>query len=166
MAKTATVTPMRAEAPAPDVPKKSHALRWMVIAVFVLLAAGGAAWYFLTAHPAGGEAKTAALKPPVYVPLDPFTVNLAEENGDHYLQIGIVYQVSDDKLVETMKQYMPVLRNRILLLLSAKKPSDLASVEGKRKLVDELVAAVREVLPPLPPDQQLRGALLSSFVIQ
>jgi flagellar FliL protein len=73
--------------------------------------------------------------------------------------------VSDDKVVDTMKQYMPVLRNRILLLLSSKKPSDLASVDGKRKLVDELVAAVKDAMP-LPAGQEVRGALLSSFVIQ
>ncbi len=157
---------MRAEAPAPAAPKKRHLMRWIVIAIVVLAAAGGAAWYFLAPHAAGAESKSAAVKAPVYVPLEPFTVNLAEENGDHYLQVGITYQVSDDKLADTMKQYMPVLRNRILLLLSSKKPSDLASIDGKHKLVDELVAAVKEALPPLPPDQQLRGALLSSFVIQ
>ena len=167
MAKTATVTPMRAETPAPAAPAKRHTLRWIIVAVVLLLAAGGgAAWYFLAPHAGAAEPKTAAAKPPVYVPLEPFTVNLAEENGDHYLQVGIVYQVSDDKLADTLKQYMPVLRNRILLLLSGKKPSELANVEGKRKLVDELVTSVRESLPPLPPDQAVRGALLSSFVIQ
>ncbi len=158
---------MRAETPVAAAPKKRRTLLWIIIAVVVLLcSAGGAAWYFLAPQAASAEPKAAAQKPPVYVPLEPFTVNLAEENGDHYLQVGIVYQVSDDKLADTLKQYMPVLRNRILLLLSGKKPSELVSVEGKRKLVDELVTAVRESLPPLPPDQAVRGALLSSFVIQ
>jgi flagellar protein FliL len=167
VAKTATVTPMRAETPAPAAPKKRRTLLWIVIAVVVLLAAcGGGAWYVLAPHAASAEPHATAQKPPVYVPLEPFTVNLAEENGDHYLQVGIVYQVSDDKLADTLKQYMPVLRNRILLLLSGKKPSELVNVDGKRKLVDELVTAVRESVPPLPPDQAVRGALLSSFVIQ
>ncbi|HEV8501492.1 MAG TPA: flagellar basal body-associated protein FliL [Casimicrobiaceae bacterium] len=166
MAKTATVTPMRAEAPAAAAPKKSRKRLYVIAALaLVAVAAGGAAWFFLAPH-ATTEAKAAAPKPPTFVPLDAFTVNLAEENGDHYLQVGIVYQVSDDKVADTMKQYMPVLRNRILLLLSSKKPSDIASIDGKRKLVDELVAAVRDALPPMPADQQLRGALLSSFVIQ
>ncbi|HXU50550.1 MAG TPA: flagellar basal body-associated protein FliL [Casimicrobiaceae bacterium] len=167
MAKTATVTPMRAEVAgaAAAAPAKSGR-KWLFIAVALVavLAIGGAGWYFLAPH-AAAEAKAAAPKPPVFVPLDAFTVNLAEENGDHYLQVGIVYQVSDDKVVDTMKQYMPVLRNRILLLLSSKKPSDLASVDGKRKLVDELVAAVKDAMP-LPTGQEVRGALLSSFVIQ
>jgi flagellar FliL protein len=168
VAKTATVTPMRADAQAaataaPAKPKR----KWLLVAIAlvgVLAIGGGAAWYFLASH-APAETKAAAPKPPVFVPLDAFTVNLAEENGDHYLQIGIVYQVSDEKIVDTMKQYMPVLRNRILLLLSSKKPSDLASVDGKRKLVDELVAAVRDAMP-LPAGEDVRGALLSSFVIQ
>lgn len=167
MAKTATVTPMRAEAPATAAAPAKSSRKWLFIAVAlvaVLGIAGGAAWYFLAPH-APADAKAAAPKPPVFVPLDAFTVNLAEENGDHYLQVGIVYQVSDDKVVDTMKQYMPVLRNRILLLLSSKKPSDLASVDGKRKLVDELVAAVKDAMP-LPAGQEVRGALLSSFVIQ
>ncbi|MEO8849042.1 MAG: flagellar basal body-associated protein FliL [Casimicrobiaceae bacterium] len=167
MAKTATVTPMRAEAVAPAAPRKKRGLLlWIAVALVVLGGGGAAAWYFLAPHAGTTEPKVAAVKPPVYVPLEPFTVNLAEENGDHYLQVGITYQVSDDKLADTMKQYMPVLRNRILLLLSSKKPSDLASIEGKHKLVEELVASVREALPPIPPEQQLRGALLSSFVIQ
>jgi flagellar FliL protein len=167
VAKTATVTPMRADAQAAAAAPAKPSRKWLFIAialVAVLAVAGGAAWYFLAPH-AAAEAKAAAPKPPVFVPLDAFTVNLAEENGDHYLQVGIVYQVSDDKVVDTMKQYMPVLRNRILLLLSSKKPSDLASVDGKRKLVDELVAAVHDAMP-LPAGQEVRGALLSSFVIQ
>jgi flagellar FliL protein len=165
VAKTATVTPMRPEAAPEAAPRKSRKLLWIVIGLLVVAALAGAGWYAF-APKSDAAAKAPVAKAPIYVPLDPFTVNLAEENGDHYLQVGIVYQVSDDKLVETMKQYMPVLRNRILLLLSAKKPSDLASVEGKRKLVDELVGAVKEALPPLAPEQQLQGALLSSFVIQ
>ncbi len=89
--------------------------------------------------------------------LDSFTVNLAEEGGDHYLQIGVVYQVEDSKVVDNMKLYMPVVRDRILRLLSAKRPSDIASPEGKCKLIDELIAGARASIPGRCPGQGIAG---------
>jgi flagellar FliL protein len=112
------------------------------------------------------EAKPTALKPPVFHNLDPFTVNLAEENGDHYLQVSVVYQVADNKAVDEVKTYLPIIRNRILLLLSAKRPSELSTPEGKQKLVEELVAAARASIPGEAPDRGITGAFLGAFVIQ
>jgi len=93
-------------------------------------------------------------------------VNLAEENGDHYLQVAVVYELSDDKAIDKVKTYLPVIRNRILLLLSAKRPSELAGAEGKQKLVNELVAAARESIPGDTPQRGVTGAYLGAFVIQ
>lgn len=168
MAKTAAAAP--AEAPEGAPPKKKFKLVLILAALLLLAGGGGASWYFMAGSHDGEEhAKAEAPKPPVFMPLDPFTVNLAEESGDHYLQVGIVYQVTDDKVIDQLKTYMPVLRNQILLLLSAKKPSELAPAEGKKKLVDELVATARTSLPAMPgtaPDKGIAGALLASFVIQ
>ena len=93
-------------------------------------------------------------------------MNLLQENGDHYLQVGIVYQVADDKAVDAIKTYMPVIRNRILLLLSSKHPSELAQLDGKQKLVGELVVAARDALPGATPERGVESAFLSAFVIQ
>jgi flagellar FliL protein len=151
---------------APVVKKKSKKLLFIIIAVLVLGAGGGGAWFWLhQQHPA--EAKVAEKKPPVFVTLEPFTVNLLQEGGDHYLQVGIVFQVEGDKAVDAMKTYMPVIRNRILLVLSGKHPSELSQVDGKQKLVSELVLVARESLPEgTTPERGIDGALLSSFVIQ
>ena len=133
---------------------------------------GGAAWFFLHGKsddgaPVKKHKEAAKAGPPVFQVVEPFTVNLLPEAGDHYLQVGLVYQVADDKVVEDMKTYMPVIRNRILLLLSGKHPSDLAQVDGKQKLVTELVGVARESLPGEgSPDRGVNGAFLSSFVIQ
>jgi flagellar FliL protein len=138
----------------------------IVLALLVALAAGGGAgWWFLGRGAAASEPKHEKAKPPVFQTLEPFTVNLAEENGEHYLQMSVVYQMADEKAVEQLKTYLPVIRNRILLLLSAKHPSELATPEGKQKLVGELVAAARESLPG---DQRegVTSAYLGAFVIQ
>ena len=166
MAKTATLAAPGTQADAP--PKKKKSKLMLIVLLLVVLAAGGggAAWWFLGRAHDPAEAKAAPIKPPVFHNLEPFTVNLAEENGDHYLQVSIVYQVADDKAVDQVKVYLPVIRNRILLLLSAKRPSELSTPEGKQKLVDDLVAAARASIPGTTPDRGITGAFLGAFVIQ
>jgi len=150
---------------APVVKKKSRMLVFIGIALLILGVAGGGAWSWLHQQPA--DPTLADKKPPVFVTLEPFTVNLLQEAGEHYLQVGIVYQVDGDKAVDAMKTYMPIIRNRILLLLSGKLPSELTQVDGKQKLVAELLLVARESLPEgAKPDRGIAGAFLSSFVIQ
>jgi flagellar FliL protein len=149
----------------PVVAKKSKKLLLLGVVVLMLGAAGGGTWFWLHQQPA--EPQTADKKPPVFVTLEQFTVNLLQEVGDHYLQVGIVYQVDGAKTVDAMKAYMPIIRNRILLLLSGKHPSELSQVDGKQKLVSELVLVARESLPDgATPERGIDGAFLSAFVIQ
>lgn len=160
-----------AAAAAPAGGKKSKIIMIAGIVVLVGAAAGGGTWFGLRSQ--GHAAPAAEAKPvdkkPIFVTLEPFTVNLQLEAGEHYLQAGIVYQVEGDKVGDSMKTYMPLIRNRILFLLSSKKPSDLASAEGKQKLVSELVIAARESLPESAgggAERGIHGAIFSSFVIQ
>ena len=166
----AKLKPAPAPAPAaaePPPKKKSKLLLILAIVVPLLLLGGGGTWYFLHGKAdAATEEKTVARKPPLFVPLDPFVVNLIQENGDHYLQIGLVYQMTDDKAVDALKAFMPVIRNRILLLLSSKRPSEISTAEGKQKLVGELVTAARESVPGATPERGIETAMLSAMVIQ
>jgi flagellar FliL protein len=166
VSKTATIAALPPAGAPAAAPKKSKL--WLVLVLLLVLggAGGGAAWWFLGRAPAAAEPKHEKAKPPVFQTLEPFTVNLAEENGDHYLQMSVVYQVADEKAVEQLKTYLPVIRNRILLLLSSKRPSELATPEGKQKLVAELVAAARESIPGSADTSAVSGAYLGAFVIQ
>ena len=167
MAKTATLAAPAAEAAQPSGKKKKSKLLPVLLVLLVLGAGGGgSAWWFLGRGAHEAEPKAAAVKPPVFHNLDPFTVNLAEENGDHYLQVSVVFQVVDEKAVDQVKTYLPIIRNRILLLLSSKRPSELSTPEGKQKLVDDLVAAARTSIPGTAPDRGITGAFLGAFVIQ
>src|SRR5450631_433511 len=137
MAKLKTVPPAPAAAAAPPAAKSRLPLilGGVILLLVLCLGAGGFYWWMHRGAAAPEEHKQVEKKPPVFVNLEPFTVNLLPESGDHYLQVGIVYQVTEDKTVDALKLYMPVIRNRILLLLSGKKPSDLAQIDGKQKLV-------------------------------
>jgi flagellar FliL protein len=175
--KSAPPPPEVDEAPPPKKKSKVWLIVGIVVAV-VLLAGGGAlTWYLLRdkdpapaatapGAPAAADKKSAEGKPPTFVTLDPFTVNLQQENGDHFLQTGIVIQVADAKAGDAMKTYMPIIRSKLLLLLSSKMPSELASLDGKKKLVAEILATVRESLPGATPDRGIENAYIASFVIQ
>jgi len=166
-----------AAAPIPtgeEAPKKSKKKLIIIIAALViLLAAGGAgAFFFLGSKgdAAHEEAKKEEhLGPPVFTVLDPFVVNLAEPDSTRYLQIGITYELKDPKVAEQVKNYTPVIRSRILIVLSGKNVSDLTSVEGKQRLMDELVDLARVTIHTegnKDPTAGVRDVHFSSFVIQ
>ena len=75
---------------------------------------------------------------PVFVPMDPFVINLADHDADRYAQIGIVLEVPDEKVSEEIKTYLPAIRNNILLLLAHKSSAELAGGDGKEKLAREI----------------------------
>ena len=89
------------------------------------------------AAPAKVEQKKKGEKP-VFVPMDPFVVNLADHEADRYAQIGITLEVPDEKVSEEIKTYLPAIRNNILLLLAHKSSSDLAGGDGKVLLAKQI----------------------------
>jgi flagellar FliL protein len=146
-------------APAPKGKKKLIII--IVAGVLVLVLGGGAAAFFVMKSSADAaaaaeegedgeyaepvkKAKKAESKknedagPPVFVPLDPFVVNLADKDVERYAQVGINLQVDDPKIAEQMKAYMPAIRNSVLLILSHKSADDILSTEGKQKLAQEI----------------------------
>ncbi|MBS1169192.1 MAG: fliL [Burkholderiaceae bacterium] len=153
-------------------PKKSK-MKLLIIAllaVVLLGAGGGGAWYFFKMRGASNTAEAAPPpKPsaaPIFVPLEPFTVNLQPENGEHYLQTSITLQTNFKEEGDLFKLYTPQVRNRILLLLSSKKPSEITTVEGKKKLAEEIVTAVNLPFQQGGRPQNVNSVLFVSFIIQ
>ncbi len=104
-------------------------------------------------------------KPPVFLNLDLFTVNLQQEVGDQYLQVALTVKATDDGAIDALKQQMPEIRNHLLLLLSSKRPSELLTTQGKMQLADEILRDVRKPIPePLRP--HIAAVYFTSFVIQ
>lgn len=157
-----------AKADAAPAPKKSRKKLMMIAGVLLLAVGGGSAWYFMgndRAEP-GAPAKAEPPKPPVFIAMEPFTVNLQPEVGEQYLQVAFTLQVADQTQVENIKLYMPLVRSRILMLLSTKKASELSSADGKKKLQDEIIAQIKQPFAPQSPPQQVSGVFFTSFVIQ
>ncbi|MDP2761064.1 MAG: flagellar basal body-associated FliL family protein [Sideroxyarcus sp.] len=152
--KAASAAAAPAEA-APAAPAKNKKALIIIIALLVLIIAGGAGWNFTQSHATSAEhakeVKAVPVLQPKYVPLgEKFTVNLQQEEGDRYLQVGITLKVLDAKLEDEIKTAMPEVRSKLLLLLSSKKPSELASVAGKQVLVQQVIAEIDGILGIAP----------------
>lgn len=87
--------------------------------------------------------------PPIYVPLDRFTFNLAEANPEKtgIAQIEMQVEVSNDKVGEQLKNIMPAIKNDILMLLTGSTEASLSTVEGKKKVAEEILVIIRKRLP-------------------
>ncbi|KDP85013.1 flagellar basal body-associated protein FliL [Cupriavidus basilensis] len=143
--------------------------RLLLILGVVLVAALGAGGFFLgnilsNRQPAAPAAPV--VPPPIFVPLEAFTVNLKSDDGDRFLHTGLSLKVADAQNQARITEYLPEVRSRILLLLSAKQPPDLATVEGKRKLAQEIQNAISQPFAPNLPKQQILDVLFTSFVVQ
>jgi len=130
--------------------KKSKLLLIVVLALVLIAGAGAGAWFFMSAGEAEDDEPKASSKPSVFLPVDQFTVNLQPEDGPAFLQVTMTLKVADQAVADTIKALMPEVRSRILLLLSSKKASQLASPEGKTRLAQEIA---HEVEAPLPQDK-------------
>jgi flagellar protein FliL len=120
-------------------------------AVLVLVLGGVGAMLALKKPPAEEGEETAAPKkavaakahdpknPPVFAPLEPFTVNLADKDAERYAQIGLTLELDEAQTAETLKVFLPAVRNNILLLLASKTSAELLAPDGKTKLARELM---------------------------
>jgi flagellar FliL protein len=144
----------------------------IIVALLAVTAGAGVTWFLARGNSSSAGPKQAAapkaakLEPPVFVPIEPFTVNLQQENGEQFLQTAFTLQVNGTEEAENIKANMPQVRSRLLLLLSSKRASELASTEGKKALSDEIIKLVNEPFAQYAPPQQVTGVFFTSFIVQ
>ncbi|WP_018411504.1 flagellar basal body-associated FliL family protein [Methyloversatilis thermotolerans] len=135
---------------------------------------------------AAKEARKAKLKkkkeadakglPPVFVELDPFTVNLQQETAmDQYLQVKASVRVDEQHAADQLKAYMPEIRHRVLLLLSSKKASELNTPQGREDLAENMVDTINAIVGEIPKNRKgepekpigpVEAVLFTSFIVQ
>ena len=132
-------------------PAKSKKLLIIVAAlVLVLILAGVGAFIFISKRnaaaddgdePAASHATSHSKPkaPPVYLPLDPMVVNLADPGGEKVAQVGITLEVVDAKASDTVKAYLPTIRSSVLLLISQRTAEELLKPEGKEQLASDIL---------------------------
>ena len=184
----------------PPAKNKGKLIIFIVIGVLVLVLGGGGAYFLTKKKPvdetADGEDSPKELKAkkkdkkadhvaPSFHKFDkPFTVKLQTEQQEAYLQAEVQLRVLDAAVLEMLKQYDPELKHRIMLILLAKKASDLGTAQGVQKLSNEIRETVNNTLEPpvakkgkdkaeakepgdvAAPDAPVQAVLFTSFIIQ
>lgn len=151
-----------------DEPPKKKGKLLLVLGILLVLGGtgGGTAWYLIQSDKSAAQ-QAQKPKPPVFVTLETFTVNLQSDgDSDHYLQVGIDLKVTDSTVVDLIKLHMPEIRNGVLLLLSSKSNGQIASLEGKQKLSEEIQAHINKPLNAKATGKGVTGVYFTSFVIQ
>jgi flagellar protein FliL len=144
---------------------KSKLIVMIVVACSLIIGGGGAAWYF-TGQKAATAPKAAEIQPPIFMVLEPFTVNLRNDSEEQFLQVAMTLQVKDQPDADQIKLYMPEVRDRLLILLSNKAGSEILTPEGKKKLADEIIASLKKPFAPHTKPQSVNNVFFTSFVVQ
>ncbi|RKR06097.1 flagellar FliL protein [Kushneria sinocarnis] len=145
---------------------------WWLIALLLIAALGAGAaggWYFLgssdEAVASTEEAEPAPPAAPVFVELKPFTVNVGDDNG-RVLYTGITLQTGSDEAAALLRDHMPEVRNRILMVLTSHDAASLTSAAGKQALAKEIVAAFDQPFDDGQTRADVTQALFTDFIVQ
>jgi flagellar protein FliL len=124
--------------------------------------------YLAKANPGAAPVAAAVAPPtnPVFVSLEPFTVNLRVGGQGRFLHVGITLKVGDPKAQALIVQYLPEVRSRVLMLLSDRPSETLVSPTDKAKLAEEIQTALNKPFAPNLPSLQISSVVFTAFVLQ
>jgi len=152
--------------PAVEAKGKRGLMKWIIVGVVVLAvlgaAVGGGLYVFNNVL---GAKKEAAKAPPVIGSLwslDPFIVNLIDNNGERYLKVVMQFEVGDPSIIQELDLVKPRIRDGILDLLSSKAMTDLSDATGKQRLREEIILRVNNAISR----GRISKVYFTEFVIQ
>jgi len=96
--------------------------------------------------------------------VEPIVVNLTGPT-QQYIQVEMTLKLAKPEVAEKIKLYMPVIRHKMILLLTSKDAAELGPLEGKQKLLQQSKEAVNQALE-LSEKEGVTDVLFSSFIIQ
>ncbi len=148
-------------------PPGNKKLRIVLIGLIILLLAGGGAgaWFYLKGKSAPTEA-VLKVEDPIFVPLEPFTVNLQPGGRTRFLHVAVTLKMSDAKSQSQVSQYLPEVRSRVLSTLSNREAESLATPEDKARLSGEIMQALSQPFAPNLPQQKITSVMFTTFMLQ
>lgn len=145
--------------------KRKRIVLLVALAALGITAAAAAAYYYLDSK---GKATPVVTLPvdPIFIALDPFTVNLQPNGRARFLHVGVTLRVADTKSQSQVTQYLPEVRSRVLTVLSNRESESLVTPENKAQLGAELMAALNQPFAPNLPPQKIASVMFTTFMLQ
>jgi len=119
-----------------------------------------------TQHSQEQAPREAPIEKPIFVTLEPITVNLQSEGRSRFLHVGMTLKVRDEAAKAQVTEFMPELRSRALMMLSNRQVDSLVTTEDKARLAGEILAELKRPLADALPPQGITSVSFSAFVVQ
>ena len=105
------------------------------------------------------------LKEAIYLNFDPdFIVNLRSKKA-RILMVSIQGMSRESDAIEAAQYHMPAIRHTLLMLLSDQTADTIRTSEGKKRLMDEALTMIQEVMEYETGEPTLEGVYFTDFVL-
>lgn len=134
------------------------------MAVVSILLAGAGAYYSWSRTASSAEGASQPVSVPAVLHLETFTVNVDDPDQRTYLRVGIDLGLDHDLKDDKNRGALPtaVIRDTILNVLMATKPQDITTVDGKRKLKEQVLVGLQQRVPSMG----VREVYFTEFLVQ
>lgn len=123
-------------------PKLGLDIKIIVVGLLIFLVAMGASYFLMKSlmaplMPKVETASTASLETATLVAVPEFTTNISDVAGNRYLKVEVSVELGDKKNAESVKTFMPIIRDSILSILTSKTVADL-DVRNRANIKQEI----------------------------
>ncbi len=141
-----------------------------LVGILLLGGGGGAAWFFMGGdkkeeggkHAQDDHGEEHAVEPGPVVELDPFLLNLADRDELRFLKVSIKLELDRPEEKTDYQNKVPAIRDTLLVLLSSKESQLLRTVNGKRRVREEIMKRVNGVMSK----GKISNVYFTDFIIQ
>lgn len=152
--------------------KFSKKLIIIIAAVVILLTGGGGAVYFfmkgraVEAEKVQTNDEEAGSEKFYFDMSKPMVVDFPKESSMRLIQVAVSMLAEDEETIAVLKKNEPMVRNNLMMLISAQSPDNLNTREGKDKLRKAMLKDVGDVLKKMAGKGQIKEIFFTSFVMQ
>ena len=140
-----------------------------VLGILLLGGGGGAAWFLLAGdkeesgkHEKQANAESHQEETGPVMELEPFLLNLADRNELRFLKVSIKLELDRPEEKTDFQKKLPAIRDALLVLLSSKESQLLRTVNGKRRIREEIMTRVNGVMSK----GKIANVFFTDFIIQ
>lgn len=157
---------MATSTPNVKTPKSRKFIILMLALAALGVTAGGAAAYAYLRGDQQAKETVAPPLDPIFVSLEPFTVNLQPNGRSRFLHVAMTLKVADAKSQTQLAQYLPEVRSRVLTVLSNRQSDALLATAEKTQLADEIMAALNQPFAPNLASAKIASVMFTTFMLQ
>jgi len=159
--------------------KKSSKLI-IIIAVILLIVGGGAGYYFMAGDSEAVDGEQAeeveeviedeegdAANEELYYDMSKsLIVNFPKGSGASLIQVSVSLLVKGAETIDAVKKHEPMIRNNLLMAISAKGAANLKTREGKEALRETMLDEIGKVMERMTKKNKVKDLFFTAFVMQ